>query len=208
MPFLSPFGAFLAPVRSGWGEDRSYRGAGSIHEGIDLLVPVGTPVKAIAAGVVDLAYNDPCNFAGKHVGVAHADGWRSVYMHFSRVDVQRGQQVAAGQQLGLSGRTGGSTRGPGCTFDPDTASHVHLSLMRAAPLAGAIHGSERSGYVNVPAEPHVPADYQRTLVDRLARQFGIAPTTVVAVAAGGGILALLAGLAAGWWWLKRKTRRT
>ena len=206
MPFASPFGAFLAPVRSGWGEDRSYRGG--IHEGIDLLVPVGTPVKAIAAGVVDLAYNDPCNFAGKHVGVAHADGWRSVYMHFSRVDVQRGQQVAAGQSLGLSGRTGGGMQGPGCTFDPGTASHVHLTLQRVASAAGPLRGTERGGYVNVPAEPHVPADYQQALVDRLARQFGVAPTTVVAVAAGGGIAFLLAGLAFGWWWLKRKARRT
>ena len=59
MLFQSPFGAFLAPVRSGWGEDRSYRGAGKIHEGIDLLVPVGTPVLASAPGVVDQAYNDP-----------------------------------------------------------------------------------------------------------------------------------------------------
>ena len=204
MPFASPFGAYLAPVRSGWGEDRSYRGG--IHEGVDLLVPVGTPVLAIASGVVDQAHHDPCNTAGKHVGVVHADGWRSVYMHFSRVDVQRGQQVVAGQVLGLSGRTGGGQRGAGCTFDPDTEAHVHLSLMRRADLAGAPRGGSRGDYVNVPAEPHVPAAYEQGLVDRLARQFGIKPAAILA-AAGGGLLALLAGLAFGWWWLRRKRRR-
>ena len=124
-------------------------------------------------------------------------------MHLSRIDVQDGQTVAAGQPLGLSGRTGGGMAGPGCTFDPSTDSHVHMAVQRAAdrvgehPIRGSLHGR----FYNVPAEPYVPAAYAAGLVARLAR-LGITPGQ--AVAAGGGLVALLLGLGLGWWWLRRR----
>ena len=95
-------------------------------------------------------------------------------------------------------------RGPNCTFDEDTDSHVHLALMRDVSRAGSPRGDAvRDGYVNIPAEPHVPADYQQGLATRLSR-WGIGVLRRNPVAAGGGVVALLAGLGFGWWWLQRR----
>ena len=97
---------------------------GRLHAGIDFAIPVGTPVKAIAAGVVELASYDAGGY-GHHVVVRHADGRRSLYAHLSTVR-ELGERVVAGQVLGRSGNTGQSTgphlhfemRGKNGPFDP------------------------------------------------------------------------------------------
>lgn len=77
---------------------------------VDLAVPVGTPVLAVADGTVGaligpLDSHDP-HLAGLRVHVnAAAD--RFYYAHLSRLDVVPGQRVAQGQQLGLSGAAAG-----------------------------------------------------------------------------------------------------
>lgn len=199
MIFASPLPG-LARAFSGWGEAREYRSG--VHEGIDLTAPVGTPVYAVAGGIVDQVVNSPCNSAGLHVGVTHDDGWRTVYMHFSRIDVREGQQVASGQQLGLSGRTGGGQTGPGCTFSSSTPDHLHLSVMRhTSRLAEHVtYGTAHGSYANVPAEPVIPANYDRDIVDRI-RQWGLSPA---GAAVGGGLLALALAFALTWWWLRRR----
>jgi len=156
--FRSPF-AFVAPVPSGWGDPRPYRNG--IHEGADFMVPAGTPILSIAPGKVLRVHSDPCNNAGLHVTVEH-DGaeYRATYMHFSRIDVRAGQTVRQGQQLGLSGRTGGNQAGPGCTFG-SAADHLHLTVRqrRASVKAGTPTGSDVDGYVAVPVEPLVEGGY-------------------------------------------------
>lgn len=87
------------------------------HNGIDIAVPPGTQVKAIAAGrVIESA---PHGGYGNLVRVQHDDGSISSYGHNSRLDVAVGERVAAGQTLALSGSTGRST-GP----------HVHFELWK------------------------------------------------------------------------------
>jgi murein DD-endopeptidase MepM/ murein hydrolase activator NlpD len=87
------------------------------HNGIDIAVPSGTPVKAIAAGkVIESATHGGYGYL---VRVEHLDGSISSYGHNSRLDVAVGERVAAGQTLALSGSTGRST-GP----------HVHFELWK------------------------------------------------------------------------------
>ena len=70
------------------------------HRGIDMAVPIGTPVVASNAGTVA--------FAGAvgtelFVSIDHADGIRSTYSYLSVVSVSKGDVVARGQQVALSG---------------------------------------------------------------------------------------------------------
>ncbi len=74
------------------------------HNGLDLAVPRGTPIRATAAGSVTFA--DDLFFAGRTVFVDHGQGLISMYAHLDEIGVRVGEQLARGQRLGLSGMTG------------------------------------------------------------------------------------------------------
>ena len=99
-----------------FGTRRSYdRGATySFHEGLDYGVPVGTPVRAPADGVVGLA--EKLFVRGNGVTIDHGDGVCSGFWHLSKILVKPGQTVKAGDLIGLSGNTGLSN-GPHLHFE-------------------------------------------------------------------------------------------
>jgi murein DD-endopeptidase MepM/ murein hydrolase activator NlpD len=76
----------------------------SIHKGMDFRAPMGTPVRSGNSGVVVLARE--LFYEGNCVAIDHGLGLFTLSMHLSRIDVREGQQVAAGERLGLSGATG------------------------------------------------------------------------------------------------------
>lgn len=83
------------------------------HYGTDYAAPAGSPVQAIASGVVTMAgYNGN---AGNMIAIRHANGYETQYLHLSRIFVRRGQRVEQGHQIGLVGSTGLST-GPHLDF--------------------------------------------------------------------------------------------
>lgn len=81
----------------------------SPHAGIDVAVPIGTPVRAAGAGVV--VETGDFFFNGNSVYIDHGQGFVTLYCHLERSEVQPGERVAAGQRIGLSGNTG-RTSGP------------------------------------------------------------------------------------------------
>jgi hypothetical protein len=85
------------------------------HNGLDLGVLEGTPVKAAAAGTVNRACMDGSGY-GNHVRIQHDEDSVTLYAHLSTMKVKVGQQVKAGQVIGLSGNTGNST-GPHLHFE-------------------------------------------------------------------------------------------
>jgi murein DD-endopeptidase MepM/ murein hydrolase activator NlpD len=87
---------------------------GRMHEGIDLAVPVGTPVVAAAAGTVIVA--GWFGGYGNLVVVDHGNGFSTAYGHNTSVTVGVGQFVAQGQLVSYSGSTGHST-GPHVHFE-------------------------------------------------------------------------------------------
>jgi murein DD-endopeptidase MepM/ murein hydrolase activator NlpD len=99
-----------APVTSPFGP----RGFG-FHSGIDLPAGRGTPVAAAASGRVVWAGLMAGGW-GKLVIVAHKRGVRSMYAHLSQVDVQVGEEVQTGDQVGRVGATGDAT-GPHLHFE-------------------------------------------------------------------------------------------
>ncbi|HEX6077473.1 MAG TPA: peptidoglycan DD-metalloendopeptidase family protein [Micromonosporaceae bacterium] len=116
-PAAQPAAGWVVPTRgytvtSGFGQRW-----GTLHAGVDLAAPSGTPIVAARSGTVSLArwYGG----YGYAVKIDHGDGVSTLYGHNSRLLVGSGQRVAAGQRISLMGSTGDST-GPHLHFE------VHL----------------------------------------------------------------------------------
>lgn len=88
-----------------------------IHEGVDIAVPVGTPVRAMKGGRVIRA--GPRGGYGLAVEIRHGPTVTAIYAHLSEIHVREGQEVRGRQVIGLSGRSGSAT-GP----------HLHFELRR------------------------------------------------------------------------------
>jgi len=112
-------------------EDYRYGGSffeGVVHSGMDIKIPVGTPILAAGPGkVVWSGYGlfsgryDPDDPYGQAVMIRHSFGQDgallyTVYAHLDRVDVKRDQNVETGELIGLSGETG-KTSGPHLHFE-------------------------------------------------------------------------------------------
>jgi len=78
------------------------------HLGIDIAAPQGTAVLASAPGAVVLAESD-LFYTGGTIVLDHGHGLTTIYSHLERVDVEVGQEVLTGVQIGTVGSTGRST---------------------------------------------------------------------------------------------------
>ncbi len=110
-------------VEMSWGDGRQ-------HDGYDWGMPEGTPLKAAADGEVIAAGRGTrvaCGAKGDGAAVSggirrplgSGQGYETEYLHLSRVDVEVGASVDAGQQIGLAGQTG-------CASGP----HLHFRVFR------------------------------------------------------------------------------
>jgi murein DD-endopeptidase MepM/ murein hydrolase activator NlpD len=93
------------------------QGYNRVHKGIDLAAAVGTPVFATQGGRVSWAgpgATAPGVWGGNEIHIA-GDGIETWFAHLSSIGVKLGDQVRAGQQIGLSGNTGISS-GPHLHF--------------------------------------------------------------------------------------------
>ena len=84
------------------------------HNGIDIAIPTGTPVKPVAQGVV--VYSGSRSGYGNTVVVEHNNGIISLYAHNGQILVEQGQPVTSESTLALSGSSGRST-GPHLHFE-------------------------------------------------------------------------------------------
>lgn len=96
-----------------------------LHDGtaVDMSIPIGSTVRAAAAGVVTLTKdsNKWNGGYGYYIKIKHDNVTETLYAHLSRIDVEIGDEVEQGEAIGLSGNTGRST-GP----------HLHFEV-RGAP---------------------------------------------------------------------------
>ena len=84
------------------------------HDGIDLVAPIGTPIRTIASGRVVFA--DPLGGYGNLVVIEHKPGLTSHYGHCESIRVEPGQMVSSGQIISNLGNTGRTT-GPHLHFE-------------------------------------------------------------------------------------------
>lgn len=128
-----PLTAFLSPVSGGrvtgrFGEARP----GHLHAGVDFAVPVGTPVRAPAAGTVDVAGQR--QGYGNAIYINFGGGTSGRFGHLSRFNVKPGDVVEAGDVIGYTGGAPGEA-GAGRSTGP----HLHYEVRRGGravdPLA-------------------------------------------------------------------------
>jgi murein DD-endopeptidase MepM/ murein hydrolase activator NlpD len=140
------------------GAPRHYRLG--IHEGVDFYWATGTPIRAIADGVVvraNLDFVPPTNtqirawrdqswafgtttaealdgFRGRQVWLEHADGTVSRYVHLSEfaLDIVEGATVVRGQLLGTVGNSGS----PASIISEDEDAHLHFEIWLGEQFLG------------------------------------------------------------------------
>ena len=95
---------------------------GKFHPGWDITAPMNTPVFAPVTGkVLSTKAMDPWGW-GNSIEILTPDGYHLYFAHLSSFDVQPGQEVVGGQQIGLSGNT--FTSGVGFSSGP----HLHFEV--------------------------------------------------------------------------------
>lgn len=106
------------------------QGSHGQYGAIDVGAKIGTPVWAMADGIVMIAKgNGAWNGGyGNYIVIGHANGTQTLYAHLSRVDVHQGQKVGQGAVIGAVGSTGHST-GP----------HLHFEIRGAASTAARMY---------------------------------------------------------------------
>lgn len=76
-----------------------------MHNGVDFTAPIGTPVKATAEGEVYQVVNSRRGY-GNTIIIGHLNGYSTLYAHLDAIQVQKGQKVTRGMQIGTVGNTG------------------------------------------------------------------------------------------------------
>jgi murein DD-endopeptidase MepM/ murein hydrolase activator NlpD len=101
--FAGPVPEFAWPVEGAVSSSFGRRWRGW-HRGVDIVATEGTPIYAVAAGVVVVSGIEPRY--GLVVKIEHDHGFMTVYAHNLANSVEVGHRVAAGQEIGNVGQTG------------------------------------------------------------------------------------------------------
>ena len=127
------------------------------HSGMDFRASVGTPVYAVADGVVKGVGNtdDQCFRAsfGKWIFIDHDIGLSTTSAHLSSFKVAEGQRISKGDIIGYSGNTGRST-----------APHLHLTVYATK----GINGGQGARVTNRPSSACPGTDYRMPLAPTAA----------------------------------------
>ena len=115
----------------GWRDSPYESGKREFHQGVDILVPRGTPVYATANGFVDVvSQNDLRNGLGRYIKIKHMTekyGWTTIYGHLLKFEpgIKKGVAVRKGQKIAEVGSSGRST-----------SPHLHYGLQYIDPKTG------------------------------------------------------------------------
>ena len=100
---------FVWPVKGPLMSNFGTKSGGLRNDGINIIAPKGTPVRAAENGVVAYAGNEIRGF-GNLLLIKHADGYVTAYAHNHDLLVKRGQRVKRGQKIATVGQSGSVSR--------------------------------------------------------------------------------------------------
>jgi len=109
------------PIASAFG-----RRQGGWHAGIDIQAEMGTPIRAVAPGLV--IFSGWERYYGRFVKIQHQDGFTSLYAHNFENLVEVGDSVETGTVLGTVGRTGRAS-----------ANHLHFEIRHDETAYNPLH---------------------------------------------------------------------
>ena len=102
-------GPLIAPFGLRWGTNGP-----TIHRGVDIVVPTGTPVYTMSSG--DVRFAGTMTDFGLVVWVDHEGAILTIYAHLSELLVVEGQHITKDEAVGLSGESGNAS-GPHLHFE-------------------------------------------------------------------------------------------
>ena len=171
------------------------------HYGIDLAMPTGTPIYSTFDGTIRVAKWNKSY--GNLIVIRHDNGLETYYAHLSRIQVKPGQEVKAGEQIGLAGNTGRSygshlhfeTRYLGAAINPDViidfsegghklksdTLQLTASCFRKKGNSNQYAGGGSSQYYRVRKGDTLGAIARRngTTVNKLCRLNGLKKTSII-----------------------------
>jgi murein DD-endopeptidase MepM/ murein hydrolase activator NlpD len=139
----------LFPGQDWRGESLTYTG----HSGTDFILPIGTPIRAMASGVVKKIHTD--GRGGLTVFVDHGGGIATSYRHLQTVSQNCEAILQRGQVIGLSGNSG-IIRWSSGLIPP----HLHITLWvdgLPTDLYRPLNQSDTVSYWIKDNEPHFPS---------------------------------------------------
>jgi len=150
-------------ITSGFSHARQHPILGGLkpHLAVDYGAPVGTPVRAVAEGVVGSA-----GWAGGYglsITLRHPRGYQTMYNHLSRLDVRPGERVRQRQVIGRVGSTGLST-GP----------HLDYRVVKNGSFVNPLSEKFIAGSPIPPDRREAFEAHVRALLDRLDREAPLA----------------------------------
>lgn len=117
MTFIDPLGTGFYTSMYGDRVNPFIDSGMEFHNGVDIAVPTGTPIRAARNGIVFFAgWRDGLGYT---VAIQHEDGFMTLYAHCSKIFVKVGQWINQGERIAAVGSTGRST-----------GSHLHYTVMR------------------------------------------------------------------------------
>jgi murein DD-endopeptidase MepM/ murein hydrolase activator NlpD len=142
---------WIRPVEAKISDDfAAHQKRKSVNPGVDYVVPVGTPLLAIADGTVARISNTVTGAGGRVVLLDFPSGHKADYLHLSRVDVAKGDSVKKGQVIGLSG---GSGLGKELGYGP----HLHLSFRQGGTHLTGTGNIDYEAFIGATPKAKAPA---------------------------------------------------
>lgn len=116
-----------APMTSGFGfREGPLTGGEDFHLGVDLGAVEGTSIAAYADGVVLFAGEN--RTYGNYIRLDHGGGVVTIYAHCSKLLVEQGQAVSAGEAIAKVGHTGDAT-----------GAHLHFAVQKNSIFLDPLH---------------------------------------------------------------------
>ncbi len=133
MPLAAPLERYA--ISSSFGRRRDpLNSRKAVHNGLDLIAPLGSPVKATAPGTVVFAGRN--GGYGNFIEIDHGQSLRTRFAHLRAIKVKKGDKVRFLQTIGILGNTGRST-GP----------HLHYEVLVADKPVNPINFIKAGQYV-------------------------------------------------------------
>jgi murein DD-endopeptidase MepM/ murein hydrolase activator NlpD len=116
------------------------------HYGVDLGAPTGTPIRAVADGVVVVSGRHGGH--GNYVEVKHSGPYGTSYSHLSAILVRKGQKVKQGDVIGRVGSTGLST-GPHLHYQMTINGKYVDPMKTVLPMTGGLSVEDKAAFHQV-----------------------------------------------------------
>ena len=118
-PILYKNGMIIRSDSRGDGLFAAKRSGSRLHDGIDLLADIGTPVAASRCGIVVSATRN--KGMGSYVIIRHPGNLVTIYGHLSEICVTKNKFIRQGEVIGKVGKTGNANY-------RDIQPHLHFEV--------------------------------------------------------------------------------